>query len=134
MGYLIPCPKETKKQFTSREESMNETQQIAKTMFFETVFVKNGSIEIIRNEDGLMEEVAMQAPYYNPEAMGCPYCEGHDLILERRNPNAFTKTYDSETGAAYKTIFHGFLCPDCAGRSAKLISAEGHVISFGWRQ
>ena len=113
---------------------MNEKQRIARTVFFEKVFVKNGWVNLIRDKDGLMMDVEMGATYYDLQAMGCPYCDGNEMIIERRNPNAFTMVNDSETGKAHKAIFHGFLCASCAQRSAKLISAEGHVISFGWSQ
>jgi len=93
--------------------------------FFNSTFVKNGTVKI--DQDGVEIRTLMD----DPTSRSFPYCESPFLrqeIMDTKPPVIGT---DSETSEIHRCKPHVFRCMTCSGKSLKIVSDEGRIISLG---
>jgi len=93
--------------------------------FFNSHFVKNGTVTI--DQDG----VEIRTPLDDPTSMSCPYCESPILLQEMRDTKPPIIGTDSDTSETLRSLLHAYRCIACLGKSLKLVSDNGRIISLG---
>jgi hypothetical protein len=94
-------------------------------------FAGNGRIDLIPEGDGI-EGMEIMAPANEVLSRACPYCGRFLLVL-----TAFKGVRveaDKETRQTRIWSLREYLCASCCRKSAKMLSDDGQVISFGYRK
>ena len=93
--------------------------------FFNSIFVKNGTVRI--DEDG----VEIRTLLDDPTSRSCPYCDSPNLHQEMMDRQPPIIGADSDTSETHRCRLHVFRCMTCLGKSLRLVSDEGRIISLG---
>jgi hypothetical protein len=105
----------------------------ARELDFKDCFVKNGRLTPQRDEEGASKGLVISANFQNPLKIVCPYCEGADNILERKDAKPIFGN-DVYTGELHELTFHGFRCASCLRPWVMLISNKGGAVSIGYNE